>query len=417
MLKAGKRLAGACVISICIVFGLLVGYYFSDLLRVREDIEYKRTAEAVFSDVLREMGKIRGFSLLGRVELEIVAVSWVRENWGWKQVEAASREIEIEERIYKALFLIPENVSLREVKVQQSSAILAASWEDKVYIVKEYFNPYDKPRAKEIFAHELTHILQSRYFKALERRSHDGKQAWSALIEGDAGLTTKEYIKTEADPKNPSAPALAQKASFSYIYALKIPDSLMQIWLFPYQYGENFVKALYANGGWARVNQAYKDPPQTTEQIMHPEKYLKGEGFAEVEAPPLNASGWISTKTDRLGEHFILVMLEIHLPTNESAKAAEGWNGDNFTFYENGNDYMFTWRILWDTEEDAVQFSGTFSDFMRALGADRLAMNLWKVRGEYISFKRDRVSTLVIGSTIMSHYISMVPWLEKAQVK
>jgi hypothetical protein len=408
MFKAGKRLTAVCIILVCTVFVLLVGFHFSDLLRVREDIEYRRTAEAVFSDVWREMGKVRGLPLPDRVELEIVAVSWARENWGWKQVEAASREIEIEERIYKALFLIPENVSLREVKVQQAGAILAASWENKVYIVKERFNPYDKPRAKEILAHELTHILQGRYFKTPERGSHDGKQAWSALIEGDAGLTTKKYLETEADPKNPSALTPAQEASFSYIYALKIPDSLMRIWLFPYQYGENFVRALYADGGWTGVNQAYKDPPQSTEQIMHPEKYLEGEWHAEVEAAPLNASGWISAKTDRLGEHFILVMLETHLPTGESAEAAEGWNGDNFTYYERGDDYMFTWRILWDTEEDAVQFSGTFADMMRAVGAERLAMGLWKVRGKYISFRRDGLSTLIVGSTTMSHQVSMV---------
>ena len=406
MSKARKRLAAVCIISLCIVLGLLVGYYFSDLLRVREDIEYSRTAEAVFTDVSREMGKIRGLPLLDRVELKIVTVSWVRENWGWKQVEAASREIEIEERMYKALFLIPENVSLQEVKVQQAGSILAASWEDKVYIVKEYFNPYDKPKAKETFAHELTHILQGRHFKTPERRTHDAKQAWSALIEGDAGLTAKECIKTEADP-NPSALTLAQKASFSYIYASKMPDSLTRIWLFPYDYGENFCKALYANGGWTRVNQAYEDPPQTTEQIIHPEKYLEGEWYADVEAPPPNASGWINAKTDRLGEHFILVMLETHLSTSESAEAAEGWNGDNFTLYEKGNDYMFTWRILWDTEEDAVQFSGTFAEMMSALGAEGLAMDLWKVRGEYVSFKRDGLSTLIVGST-MSHQISMV---------
>lgn len=400
MFKTGKRLTAACVISICIVFGLLVGYYFGDVLRVREDIEYRRTAESVFSDVLGEMGKVRGLPLLGGVELNIVEVSWVEENWGWKQVEAASKELEMEERIYKVLFLIPENVSLREVKIQQAGAILAASWEDEVYIVKEYFDPYDNPRAKEILVHELTHILQGRYFETPERRSHDGKRAWSALIEGDAGLTVKEYKKMEADSNPPAALNLALKTSFSYIPSSKIPDSLMRIWLFPYQYGENFVRALHANGGWARVNQAYEDPPQTTEQIMHPEKYLDGEGYAEVEAPPLDSSGWVSAKTDRLGEHFILVMLETHLPTGEPVEAAEGWNGDNFTYYEKGNDYMFTWKIRWDTELDAVQFSGTFADMMRAVGAERLDNNLWEVRGEYISFKRDGLSTLIVGSTI-----------------
>jgi len=417
MFKAWKRLTAACVISICIVFGFLVGYYLSDLLRVREDIEYRRTAEAVFSEVLRGMGRIRGLPLPIGVELKIVTVSWVKENWGTKQIEAASKEVEVEERIYKALLLIPKNVSLHEVKVQQAGAILAAAFENKVYIVKEYFNPYDKSKAKEIFAHELTHIMQGIYFKAPERRDHDGKQAWSAFIEGDAGLTTKEYIKMEADPESSSVLTSPSEASFSYIYASEETDPLTQIWLFSYQYGENFIRALYINGGWARVNQAYGNPPQTTEQIMHPEKYLKEELYAEVEAPPLNTSDWTGVKTGRLGEHFILVMLDTHLPRDESIEAAEGWNGDNLTFYEKGNDYMFTWRILWDTEEDTDQFSSTFADMMKAVGADSLSANLWKVRGEYISFERDELSTLIVGSTLVIHQTGMVARLEKTQIK
>jgi len=334
--------------------------------------------------------------------LEIVTLSWVMENWGWKQVEAASREVEVEERIYKALFLIPENVSLQEVKVQEAGAILAASSGDKVYIVKEYFNPYNKPKAKEIFVHELAHILQGRYFKTPERRSHDERQAWSALTEGDAGLTAKEY-GAEADPGDPPVSPQAQKTSSLHLYAFEMPDSLMRIWLFPYQYGQSFVEALYNDGGWMRVNQAYGDPPKTTEQIMHPEKYLEGERYVEVETPPLNASGWNSVKTDRFGEHFILVMLDTHLLEDESMEAAKGWNGDTFTYYEREDDYMFVWKIAWDTEEDAIEFSDAFVNMMSAVGADRLAINLWEARGEYITFERDGLSTLILGSTTMSY--------------
>jgi len=194
----------------------------------------------------------------------------------------------------------------------------------------------------------------------------------------------------------------------SYIYASEETDPLTQIWLFPYQYGENFVRTLYNNGRWARVNQAYENPPQTTEQIMHPEKYLEGEWYVEVEAPPLNVSGLINVKTDRFGEHYEYEMfLDAHLPRDQSIGAAEGWNGDNFTYYEREDDYMFTWKIVWDTEEDAIQFSDAFVDMMRAVGADRLALNLWKVRGEYIAFERDGLSTLIVGSTTMNQQICM----------
>lgn len=106
-------------------------------------------------------------------------------------------------------------------------------------------------------------------------------------------------------------------------------------------------------------------------------------------------------KTDRLGEHLILAMLNAYLPGDESRQAAEGWGGDLFVYYERGNDYLFIWNIVWDTELDAAQFSNSFLSFMREVGGERLGPNVWKARGEYLSFKGEKLTTLIVGSTTL----------------
>ncbi|GAG43154.1 unnamed protein product, partial [marine sediment metagenome] len=125
-------------------------------------------------------------------------------------------------------------------------------------------------------------------------------QAWSALIEGDAGLTVKKFI-AQAD------------ITLENSQDLTADGPLTKLWLFPYLYGDGFVSDLFEVGGWEEINRAYLNPPGTTEQIMHPGKYLNGEKYVEVEVQPLDDSSWTLVETDRLGEHFILVMLQVHL--------------------------------------------------------------------------------------------------------
>ena len=60
--------------------------------------------------------------------------------------------------------------------------------------------------------------------------------------------------------------------------------------IFPYVQGQKFIQTLYATGGgtWSLVNSAYRfRPPASTEQIMHPDKYLRVEQPDHVDAARL----------------------------------------------------------------------------------------------------------------------------------
>ncbi|MEM2986723.1 MAG: hypothetical protein QXV60_01320, partial [Nitrososphaerota archaeon] len=355
--------------------------------------EYRKESEKIFHNVLSNIKEVRGLEPPNDSRIEIVTIDWVKENWGKRQVEISLKEIEIKEEIYKALFLISENVSLKETTIKQSGYVLAATSGGVIYIVREYFNPYDLEKAYEILSHEITHIIQGKYFKAPSLKTHDEIQAWSALIEGDAGLTSKKFIERIKENK------IGLSLLFFKSYNSK--NALDEILFFPYKYGENFVLFLYNLGGWNKVNQAYENIPKSTEQILHPEKYLIYEEPIKVDGIKLNISEWSIAKTETYGEYFLRIMLSNWIGEDLSEKAAEGWGGDNFTFYireNNVSNYVFFWKIVWDREEDALEFYNCFREMMNKTNSIEIIKDVWKNKNRFLSLKFLKNEVLLIGS-------------------
>ena len=59
---------------------------------------------------------------------------------------------------------------------------------------------------------------------------------------------------------------------------------------FPYDGGLPFVTALYDQGGCDAVNAAIQTPPASTEQVLHPEKYLRQRGAGRRSTRPTSAA-------------------------------------------------------------------------------------------------------------------------------
>ncbi len=385
----------ALTIILSILAGFIFSFYYYEIKFFLNEIifpdEYRKESEKIFHNVLFNIEEVRGLKPPNDSRIEIVTLDWVKENWGKKQVEVSLKEIEIKEEIYKALFIIPENASLKETTIKQSGYILAATSGGVIYIVREYFNPYDIEKAYEILSHELTHIIQGKYFKTPFLKTHDEMQAWSALIEGDAGLTSKKFIEKMKE----------KKIGLSLLFLENYKNNALdEILFFPYKYGEKFVLFLYNIGGWNKVNQAYENIPKSTEQILHPEKYLIYEEPIKVNGILLNISDWSIAKTDTYGEYFLRIMLSNWIDENLSEKAAEGWGGDNFTFYirENISNYIFFWKIVWDKEEDALEFYNCFKKMMEKTNSSMIIKDVWKNKSRFLSIKILKNEILLIGS-------------------
>ena len=82
------------------------------------------------------------------------------------------------------------------------------------------------------------------------------------------------------------------------------------------------------------VSKAFNKLPQSSEQILHPEKYFAYEAPLKITLPELKAllgPAWKRIDTDVNGEWgFYLVLDEYLNNSGESKQAAAGWGGDQF---------------------------------------------------------------------------------------
>ncbi len=404
-----KRSLIALTFVIVLLTSATLFYWFSkqktQIKEVNVNPEYREVTEKIFEQVLSKIEAVRGLSLNKKVGLKIVDVNWVKKNWGKEFIESASRDLFIEQKIYEALFLINESVNLKKIMYDEYSLFTAAAWQGDIYVVKENFNPYKKIDAEKVLAHEMTHILQGVHFMKPKTETYDSKQAWSALIEGDAMLAGDKFVEEEIFNKSRVSAKTTVKVFnnpfFNPFNYEVIPEPLIKLWLFPYHYGEDFVLYLYKKGGWKEVNNAYLNPPQTTEQIIHIKKYLKNESFLKVPSVKINGSGWEEARNDRLGEHFIYVTLSTWTTEKEAEKASYGWGGDNFTLYLNKRgDYFFTWLIRWDNLNDSEEFYQCLTKALRdGIKAKKLLNGIWGEEGKYIWFKEYKDKVLIAGSS------------------
>lgn len=227
-----------------------------------------------------------------------------------------------------------------------------------------------------ILAHELTHSLQHQHFRLLDPASLptvDAQLAYLALLEGDAMVTMVAYGSGENFV--PTGRALTsiirdiRKGESKRFEEVSRPESELEAasplireqFVFPYLSGTVFVAELYRAGGFDLVNRVYRYPPATTEQVLHPEKYIQGEGPIAVTAPT-PPSGYTTGATGRTGELGARGLLQHCVPKDVAVTAAAGWGGDAFTVavHPNGAE-LILWSTAWDSTRDAVEFAAAVS--------------------------------------------------------
>jgi hypothetical protein len=137
---------------------------------------------------------------------------------------------------------------------------------------------------------------------------------------------------------------------------------------FPYVGGLAFVQSLYENGGFAAVDQAWQNLPQSTEQILHPDRYLAGDTPQIVALEPLTSTlgnGWQLVDEDSLGEFYLREYLSQQIDDNQLETAATGWGGDRYAVYWNEEEEstVMVLKLRWDTPADAEEFAAAYLNY------------------------------------------------------
>lgn len=233
------------------------------------------------------------------------------------------------------------------------------------------------------YAHEYTHALQDQSFDIRDGLGYsedacetDSERcaALQALLEGDATLSELNWFMDHATSED-RTDVFQFSDSFETPVLDSSPEFIAKDFIFPYEEGFEFVQTLYDQGGWDAVNRAYANPPVSTEQVLHPERYPHDEPIP-VELPDLVTVlglAWEIIDQDVMGEWYTYLILAHGLDQDgrrnekNAAKAAEGWGGDAYMVYYNSDrdDVVMVFQTLWETPKDAQEFVDSFKGYAR----------------------------------------------------
>jgi hypothetical protein len=312
-------------------------------------------------ELVYQVAELRGVTL--RHDVDVVAL----DESAWEDrfsTQMGDRGLQTSGWAFNAVGLMSEEEDVTQILdgvVRHSYAGFYDSFDKKLYIR----TGLDLPVANQklIVAHEMAHALQDHEY-GLEEVSwdtqfsfNDGALAAGALLEGDAMRTELMWAKAYQ-------PELADKVAWDvkhHAYGTSRHELLREFLAFPYSHGYDFVETLAERGGQAAVDRAFASPPWTTEQILHPEKYLEQDNPTLVEKFYPD-SRWIEQASTPLGELELRFLLG-PIGNQAAADAAAGWEGGRTTVYRDGEAVAIATHATFETDNDAREACGALQDW------------------------------------------------------
>ena len=279
-------------------------------------------------------------------------------------------ELEAAETLYRLLGLMPPEADLealyRELLTAQVLGVYDSE-EQRLFVLSSRDGADGLGALEEItYAHEYTHRLQDAAYGLETLRDAAGgndelEAALTALVEGDAVLSQTLYMTRYVHAWRLTG--VMDVVATAEALTADLPYVLRRLLEFPYVEGTQFVQALWTAEGFAGIDAAFADPPVSTEQVLHPEKYLAREPGLAPHLPNVSKAlgeGWVSTYENTLGELLLRTWLEAlgDGQNDLAADAAAGWGGDAYVLLEHASgDTAMAACIAWDTPlRDAVEF-------------------------------------------------------------
>src|SRR5437660_1063170 len=264
--------------------------------------------------------------------------------------------------------MLPEGTDLASLAVSFTAATAGATYsplDKQVLLVSEGPKGF---RDEGLLAHEFVHALQDQHFdllKLITARpfSFDREEAAFAIVEGDAVSVERRVEQGDAFSRKALEDVAREEDERYSLYRKGVgalfPPLLTETFIFRYRDGLRFVEAMRRAKPPVSVDEVFRRPPASSEQVLHPEKYLANEQPREavLDDQSFADEGWRLTATTPLGEVGVRGLLLAGVPAEEARRAAAGWGGDRtYLFEREGRAPLFVWKTVWDTGRDAQEF-------------------------------------------------------------
>ena len=367
----------------------------SDLVRAASVGGQGRSAEAAvnFQEIARRTAELRGLTPRDEVQRTVLSP----EDFRSRLVDELNKpetveSIENSRKLMIALGLLERSVDLYALELDFRSGVVLGQYDPEA---KQLFvisgNEGMGQLERVTLAHEYTHALQDQHYdirKLMPKDSDNSDRdlAVSALLEGDA-LILEEMFQThvmtraERDEKRRQERTLSSGVSFD-----RLPLVIIEETYFPYTEGPDFIIAVLgvdavrntvqAGTGYGQlVNRLFENPPTSSAQIIHPEKYMAGVQPSEVRFPDLAAAlgeGWKQLRKDLLGEIDHRILIQQFASRELGNRAAAGWAGDAFALLGKGDETAVVVTSRWDSAAEAQEWFDAYGQAVQARYGPRL---------------------------------------------
>lgn len=313
--------------------------------------------DAAIDDAARFVEDERGLLFKEPVRVEVLDDEAFVERLETTFEEEDRGELELTQDLFRAMGLIDAETDLVEALHSLLSIGVLGYYDPETgELVVRGSDP--TMYIQQTIVHELNHALDDQWFELdrpdVDEADDESSFGFSALVEGNARRVEDawEAQLTAEEQDDLLAEEMSFGADIDPTVILSIPPVLFELLEAPYSLGQPFVDELLANGGQEMVDATFEEPPVTSEQIMHPERFLSDEPVVAVDPP--EADGEVIDE-GAFGELLFQILLSDAIGSNDAEQAADGWGGDWYVAWDEGDRTCVRVDVATDTAVDGSE--------------------------------------------------------------
>ena len=230
-----------------------------------------------FAQVARQVEQIRNLSYRSPVRARAVtAAEMARLVRADVSAQAPKVLVARTAKAWATIGVIPPRTDLYRAVLEFDTSQVLGFYDPKTRRLVFIGSPSPSAFQRFTLSHELTHALDDqrfdlRHLDQLQNCRDDEQGAYVALAEGDAVLTSVSWAQQHLTPAE--LLQVEREAGSGPRPPATVPRFVVDLMGFPYQFGPVFVETLQERGGSRAVDEAFRHPPTSTEQVLHPDRF------------------------------------------------------------------------------------------------------------------------------------------------
>jgi len=385
------------------------GYWYNESITVdRSDGLNDSELGVVVARSMARVEQIRGLEFEETPPVEVISREQYQANLSEEFANLSTPDNSLHQNVkFESLFMIGESTDAVEQQRRNLAGGVLGFYDPETGQIKIISENTETPEMDEVtLSQELFHALQDQRFNTsgYNQSTREAHNARDGIIEGDGNYVDYLYQqRCESDwdcllPQNQGG-----------LSDFDPHQGLYRITLQPYSSGPAFVQQLHEREGWDAINDIYRNPPTSSEQVIHPDRYpdeqptevriedtsqdpwrvlelADGVDYAEFGEGGLYVALWYpGLESQRQTE---IVPFQSHLnfqqgsrqldpiePLLYESELTEGWDGDRLVPYVTNDSYEtnetgYVFETAWDSPADAREFRDGWQQLMEYHGAE-----------------------------------------------